>query len=239
MEKDLIYSVEDDINISDLIKYTLEEAGFEIKCFSNGNDMLEALKMQTPNLILLDIMLPDIDGTEILKIIRTDYSYLPIKVIMLTAKSSEINIVMGLNAGADDYMPKPFSVLELIARVKANLRKKNTTIEMEEMTFGEIKIIIRKRAVFVNNNQVALTQKEFDLLKLLVENAESIVSRETMFEEVWGKENAMETRTIDMHIKSIRQKLNLQKENIITVRGMGYKLTENKEIQEKEIQEIE
>lgn len=239
MEKDLIYSVEDDINISDLIKYTLEEAGFEIKCFSNGNDMLEALKMQTPNLILLDIMLPDIDGTEILKIIRTDYSYLPIKVIMLTAKSSEINIVMGLNAGADDYMPKPFSVLELIARVKANLRKKNTTIEMEEMTFGEIKIIIRKRAVFVNNNQVALTQKEFDLLKLLVENAESIVSRETMFEEVWGKENAMETRTIDMHIKSIRQKLNLQKENIITVRGMGYKLTENKEIQDKEIQEIE
>lgn len=234
MEKDLIYSVEDDINISDLIKYTLEEAGFEIKCFSNGNDMLEALKMQTPNLILLDIMLPDIDGTEILKIIRTDYSYLPIKVIMLTAKSSEINIVMGLNAGADDYMPKPFSVLELIARVKANLRKKNTTIEMEEMTFGEIKIIIRKRAVFVNNNQVALTQKEFDLLKLLVENAESIVSRETMFEEVWGKENAMETRTIDMHIKSIRQKLNLQKENIITVRGMGYKLTENKEIQEIE-----
>lgn len=239
MEKDLIYSVEDDINISDLIKYTLEEAGFEIKCFSNGNDMLEALKMQTPNLILLDIMLPDIDGTEILKIIRTDYSYLPIKVIMLTAKSSEINIVMGLNAGADDYMPKPFSVLELIARVKANLRKKNTTIEMEEMTFGKIKIIIRKRAVFVNNNQVALTQKEFDLLKLLVENAESIVSRETMFEEVWGKENAMETRTIDMHIKSIRQKLNLQKENIITVRGMGYKLTENKEIQDKEIQEIE
>lgn len=234
MEKELIYSVEDDINISDLIKYTMEEAGFNIKCFSNGSDMLEALKMQTPNLILLDIMLPDIDGTEILKIIRTDYSYLPIKVIMLTAKSSEINIVMGLNAGADDYMPKPFSVLELIARVKANLRKKNTTIEMEEMVFGEIKIIIRKRAVFVNNNQIQLTQKEFDLLKLLIENAESIVSRETMFEEVWGKENVMETRTIDMHIKSIRQKLNLQKENIITVRGMGYKLTEMKENQEIE-----
>ena len=105
---------------------------------------------------------------------------------------------------------------------------------MEEMTFGEIKIIIRKRAVFVNNNQIQLTQKEFDLLKLLIENAESIVSRETMFEEVWGKENVMETRTIDMHIKSIRQKLNLQKENIITVRGMGYKLTETKENQEIE-----
>ena len=102
------------------------------------------------------------------------------------------------------------------------------------MVFGEIKIIIRKRAVFVNNNQIQLTQKEFDLLKLLIENAESIVSRETMFEEVWGKENVMETRTIDMHIKSIRQKLNLQKENIITVRGMGYKLTEMKENQEIE-----
>ncbi len=227
MEKELIYSVEDDINISDLIKYTMEEAGFNIVCFSNGYDMLEALKKNTPNLILLDIMLPDIDGTEILKIIRKEYSHLPIKVIMLTAKSSEINIVMGLNAGADDYMPKPFSVLELIARVKANLRKKNTSLETEELKFGEIKIINKKRMVFVNNNQVVLTQKEFDLLRLLVENAGNIVSRETMFEEVWGKENAMETRTIDMHIKSIRQKLNLQKENIITVRGMGYKLTEN------------
>ena len=227
MEKELIYSVEDDINISDLIKYTMEEAGFNIKCFSNGYDMLEALKMQTPNLVLLDIMLPDIDGTEILKIIRTDYSYLPIKVIMLTAKSSEINIVTGLNAGADDYMPKPFSVLELIARVKANLRKKDRSLESEELIFGEIKVLVRKRAVFVNNNQVVLTQKEFDLLKLLVENAENAVSRETMLEEVWGVDYSMESRTIDMHIKSIRQKLNLQKENIVTVRGMGYKLTED------------
>ena len=227
MEKELIYSVEDDINISDLIKYTMEEAGFNIKCFSNGYDMLEALKMQTPNLILLDIMLPDIDGTEILKIIRTDYSYLPIKVIMLTAKSSEINIVTGLNAGADDYMPKPFSVLELIARVKANLRKKDRSLESEELIFGEIKVLVRKRAVFVNNNQIVLTQKEFDLLKLLVENAENAVSRETMLEEVWGVDYSMESRTIDMHIKSIRQKLNLQKENIVTVRGMGYKLTED------------
>ena len=227
MEKELIYSVEDDINISDLIKYTMEEAGFNIKCFSNGSDMLEALKMQTPNLILLDIMLPDIDGTEILKIIRTEYSHLPIKVIMLTAKSSEINIVTGLNAGADDYMPKPFSVLELIARVKANLRKKDRSLESEELIFGEIKVLVRKRAVFVNNNQVVLTQKEFDLLKLLVENAENAVSRETMLEEVWGVDYSMESRTIDMHIKSIRQKLNLQKENIVTVRGMGYKLTED------------
>ena len=214
MEKELIYSVEDDINISDLIKYTIEESGFNIKCFSNGYDMLEALKMKTPNLILLDIMLPDIDGTEILKIIRTEYSHLPIRVIMLTAKSSEINIVTGLNAGADDYMPKPFSVLELIARVKANLRKKDRSLESEEL-------------IFVNNNQVVLTQKEFDLLKLLVENAENAVSRETMLEEVWGVDYSMESRTIDMHIKSIRQKLNLQKENIVTVRGMGYKLTED------------
>ena len=146
---------------------------------------------------------------------------------MLTAKSSEINIVTGLNAGADDYMPKPFSVLELIARVKANLRKKDKSLESEELIFGEIKVLVRKRAVFVNNNQVVLTQKEFDLLKLLVENAENAVSRETMLEEVWGVDYSMESRTIDMHIKSIRQKLNLQKENIVTVRGMGYKLTED------------
>ena len=141
MEKELIYSVEDDDNIRDLIKYTVEEAGFNIECFANGKEMLEALKNNIPSLILLDIMLPDMEGTDILKIIRTDYAHLPIKVIMLTAKSSEINIVTGLNLGADDYIPKPFSVLELIARIKANLRKKDVRIDTEELTFGEIKLI--------------------------------------------------------------------------------------------------
>ncbi|ACN83422.1 response regulator transcription factor [Brachyspira hyodysenteriae] len=226
MNKELIYSVEDDDNIRDLIKYTVEEAGYTIECFSNGNDMLEALKKQTPNLVLLDIMLPDIEGTEILKIIRTDYAHLPIKVIMLTAKTSEINIVTGLNLGADDYMPKPFSVLELLARIKANLRKKDVRLDAEELTFGDIKLVVKKRNVFVGERQVILTQKEFDLLKLLMENANNVVDRETMLEEVWGVDHTMETRTIDMHIKSIRQKLDLTKENIITVRGMGYKLTD-------------
>ena len=226
MNKELIYSVEDDDNIRDLIKYTVEEAGYTIECFSNGNDMLEALKKQTPNLVLLDIMLPDVEGTEILKIIRTDYAHLPIKVIMLTAKTSEINIVTGLNLGADDYMPKPFSALELLARIKANLRKKDVRLDTEELTFGDIKLVVKKRNVFVGERQVILTQKEFDLLKLLMENANNVVDRETMLEEVWGVDHTMETRTIDMHIKSIRQKLDLTKENIITVRGMGYKLTD-------------
>lgn len=226
MEKELIYSVEDDDNIRDLIKYTVEEAGFNIECFSNGKDMLEALKNNIPSLILLDIMLPDMEGTDILKIIRTDYAHLPIKVIMLTAKSSEINIVTGLNLGADDYIPKPFSVLELIARIKANLRKKDVRVDTEELTFGEIKLIVKKRVVYVNDRQVSLTQKEFDLLKLLMENANNVVDREMMLEEVWGVEHSLETRTIDMHIKSIRQKLDLKKENIITIRGMGYKLIE-------------
>lgn len=226
MEKELIYSVEDDDNIRDLIKYTVEESGFNIECFSNGKDMLEALKNNIPSLILLDIMLPDMEGTDILKIIRTDYAHLPIKVIMLTAKSSEINIVTGLNLGADDYIPKPFSVLELIARIKANLRKKDVRVDTEELTFGEIKLIVKKRVVYVNDRQVSLTQKEFDLLKLLMENANNVVDREMMLEEVWGVEHSMETRTIDMHIKSIRQKLDLKKENIITIRGMGYKLIE-------------
>lgn len=226
MEKELIYSVEDDDNIRDLIKYTVEEAGFNIECFANGKEMLEALKNNIPSLILLDIMLPDMEGTDILKIIRTDYAHLPIKVIMLTAKSSEINIVTGLNLGADDYIPKPFSVLELIARIKANLRKKDVRIDTEELTFGDIKLIVKKRVVYVNDRQVSLTQKEFDLLKLLMENANNVVDREMMLEEVWGVEHSMETRTIDMHIKSIRQKLDLKKENIITIRGIGYKLIE-------------
>ena len=116
--------------------------------------MLEALKKQTPNLVLLDIMLPDIEGTEILKIIRTDYAHLPIKVIMLTAKTSEINIVTGLNLGADDYMPKPFSVLELLARIKANLRKKDVRLDAEELTFGDIKLIVKKRNVFIKNKRI-------------------------------------------------------------------------------------
>ena len=206
MNKELIYSVEDDDNIRDLIKYTVEEAGYTIECFSNGNDMLEALKKQTPNLVLLDIMLPDIEGTEILKIIRTDYAHLPIKVIMLTAKTSEINIVTGLNLGADDYMPKPFSVLELLARIKANLRKKDVRLDAEELTFGDIKLIVKKRNVFVGERQVVLTQKEFDLLKLLMENANNVVDRETMLEEVWGVDHTMETRTIDMHINNFNKR---------------------------------
>ena len=226
MKKELIYSVEDDESIRELIKYTVDAAGYNIECFANGNDILQALKKQTPNLVLIDVMLPDIDGTEILKIIRNEYNNSYIKVIMLTAKSSEINIVKGLDLGADDYIPKPFSVLELISRIKANLRKKEARLDSEEIEFGNIKLIVKKKAAFVNNNQIYLTSKEFDILKLLMKNAGNIVGRETMLEEVWGMDHTTETRTIDMHIKSIRQKLNLEKENIITVRGMGYKLTE-------------
>lgn len=227
MEKELIYSVEDDDNIRDLIKYTVEGAGYNIVCFSNGIDMLNAMKESIPNLILLDIMLPDLNGIEILKTIRSEYANVAIKVIMLTVKSSEINIVTGLNLGADDYISKPFSVLVLLARIKANLRKKDVKVDSEELNFGKIKLIVKKRSVFVDGKQMTLTQKEFDLLKLLILNANNVVDRETMLAEVWGIDHVIETRTIDMHIKSIRQKLSLNKENIITIRGLGYKLTES------------
>lgn len=227
MEKELIYSVEDDDNIRDLIKYTVEGAGYNIVCFSKGIDMLNAMKESIPNLILLDIMLPDLNGIEILKTIRSEYANVAIKVIMLTVKSSEINIVTGLNLGADDYISKPFSVLVLLARIKANLRKKDVKVDSEELNFGKIKLIVKKRSVFVDGKQMTLTQKEFDLLKLLILNANNVVDRETMLAEVWGIDHVIETRTIDMHIKSIRQKLSLNKENIITIRGLGYKLTES------------
>lgn len=227
MEKELIYSVEDDDNIRDLIKYTVEGAGYNIVCFSNGIDMLNAMKESIPNLILLDIMLPDLNGIEILKTIRSEYANVAIKVIMLTVKSSEINIVTGLNLGADDYISKPFSVLVLLARIKANLRKKDVKVDSDELNFGKIKLIVKKRSVFVDGKQLTLTQKEFDLLKLLILNANNVVDRETMLAEVWGIDHVIETRTIDMHIKSIRQKLSLNKENIITIRGLGYKLTES------------
>lgn len=224
MKKELIYSLEDDDSISELIKYALEKEGFECICFQSKNALLESLKERLPSLITLDIMLPDGNGVEVLKYIRDKYSGCDIKIIMLTAKADEINIVQGLNYGADDYISKPFSVLEFIARVHASLRKKAVlTCHNNEIVFDNLRIIKNKRIVYMKNEEIYLTQKEFSLLNLLINNVNNVVDRETMLESVWGIDKVIETRTIDMHIKSIREKLSLNK-NIITVRGIGYKI---------------
>lgn len=226
MDKQLLYIVEDDENIRELISYALRNEGFEIRAFEKGEDFLIAVKEQIPNLALLDIMLPDIDGIELLTRIRSEYKNFNIKVIMLTAKSSEINKVTGLNLGADDYITKPFSVLELIARVKANLRKYDIEVSDKTLSLKGLKINVGSREVFIDGNKINLTYKEFELLKILMQNLNNVVSRETLLEQVWGYEYYGQTRTLDIHIKTLRAKLGNISDCIVTVRGAGFMLKE-------------
>ncbi len=226
MGKELIYCLEDDRDISDLLKYSIEGAGYDVVCFDSPQELLKALKQRIAMLVLLDIMIEgsNINGIDVLTTIREDYSNIDIKVIMLSAKANEMNKVNALNLGADDYITKPFSVLELIARIKANLRKKSVENKKEAIEYFDIKMNIDERTVFIAEQEITLTYKEFELLKILVINAGNIIAREKLFNEVWGYDAAIETRTLDMHIKNLREKL-LDKKNIIsTVRGVGYRL---------------
>ena len=226
MDKKLIYCLEDDENIKDLLKYAITDAGYDVLCFENVEALFNDMKARLPNLIILDIMLDDssVDGIEALKNIRENYSNVDIKIIMLTAKSNEMSKVNALNLGADDYITKPFSILELIARIKANLRKKTVYNEDNTIVYHSIKMFIDKRLVLIKNREVNLTHKEFELLKILMLNAGNVVDRQKIFNEVWGYDAIIETRTIDMHIKNIREKLALKKDIISTVHGVGYKL---------------
>ena len=226
MDKKLIYCLEDDENIKDLLKYAITDAGYDVLCFENVEALFNDMKARLPNLIILDIMLEDsnVDGIEALKNIRENYSNVDIKIIMLTAKSNEMSKVNALNLGADDYITKPFSILELIARIKANLRKKTVYNEDNTIVYHSIKMFIDKRLVLIKNREVNLTHKEFELLKILMLNAGNVVDRQKIFNEVWGYDAIIETRTIDMHIKNIREKLALKKDIISTVHGVGYKL---------------
>ncbi len=226
MDKELIYCLEDDVDISDLLKYAIADAGYDVVCFDNPTNLIKALKQKIPMLMLLDIMIEgsNIDGIDVLKKIRADYSNVDIKIIMLSSKSNEMNKVNALNLGADDYITKPFSVLELIARIKANLRKKSVENKKEAIEYFDIKMNIYERSVFIAQDEIVLTYKEFELLKVLLLNAGNIIAREKLFNEVWGYDVVIETRTLDMHIKNLREKL-LHKKNIIsTVRGVGYRL---------------
>ncbi len=226
MDKELIYCLEDDNDISELLKYAITDSGYDVVCFDSPSALLTALKQNIAMLVILDIMIDGskTDGIDVLKTIREDYSNVDIKIIMLSAKSNEISKVNALNYGADDYMTKPFSVLELVARIKANLRKKSVSNSKNVVEYFDMKMHIDDRRIFINENEVVLTHKEFQLLKILLLNAGNIVSREKLFNEVWGYDVAIETRTLDMHIKNLREKL-LDKKNIVsTIRGVGYRL---------------
>lgn len=224
----IIYLVEDEDNIRDLVIYALENSGFKAKGFPDGALFMEAMEHEKPDLVLLDIMLEGMDGYEILKTLRSDDNYKDIPVIMVTAKDEEIDKVRGLDMGADDYVNKPFGVMELISRIKAVLRRygKSQTEESEDkIIFRDIEMDLSKRVVKVAGEKIKLTYKEFELLHYLIENKNIVLSRQKLTEEIWGFDYEGETRTIDVHIRTLRQKLG-REGYIVTVRNVGYKIVD-------------
>jgi len=223
--KQKIYAVEDDTALQELYIYSLENE-FDCRCFDDGESFFEVISKSLPDLILLDIMLPGDDGYMILTQLKKDKTTSHIPVIMVSAKGEEISKVKGLNMGADDYIAKPFGVLELVARIKANLRKHNKSTA-ESVVFKDIIIDFAKHQITVNGKPIQTTLKEYNLLSLLCNNAEKVQEREIIFNEVWGDSFIGETRTLDIHIKELRKKLSETESKVViqTIRGVGYMLT--------------
>jgi two-component system alkaline phosphatase synthesis response regulator PhoP len=220
----MIWCVDDDNTIRDIEVYTLTQTGFEAKGFADGISMLEALKTEKPELIVLDIMLPGKDGVEILKEIRSNPETRKIPVIMATAKGTEMDKIQGLDTGADDYLVKPFGVMEMVSRIKAVLRRCEPDEKEEVLSIGEITLSDKEHLVTVNGEKVVLTFKEFEILKLFMSNPGIVFSRDKLLSEVWGIDYLGESRTVDMHIKTLRQKLGDAGALIETVIGVGYKM---------------
>lgn len=223
----MIYFVEDDNSIRELVLYTLNNAGYEAKGFERPSLFWDALKLETPRLILLDIMLPEEDGLQILKRLRASSATSKIPIMMLTAKGTEYDKVIGLDYGADDYVPKPFGMMELIARVKALLRRAEVVDADRDYTIGKLFMSPSKHVVKVDNTDITLTLKEFEMLTLLVENQGIVFTRDQLLSKIWGYAFDGESRTVDVHIRSLRQKLGVCGGLIETVRGIGYKIGED------------
>ena len=224
----MIYCVEDEKNIRELLVYTLETTGFTAKGFADGRELKVALKEEIPNLILLDIMLPGDDGYTILEKLRSSPDTKSIPVIMVTAKEAEYDKVRGLEAGADDYITKPFGMMEFVARVKAVLRRCSRQEEDKELTCGELKVFVGRHRVSFQGKPVELTRKEFELLQYLMENKGLVMTRNQILCHVWGYDFDGETRTVDVHVRTLRQKLGMAGDLIETVRGVGYRIGELK-----------
>ncbi|KAB1437504.1 winged helix-turn-helix domain-containing protein [Candidatus Galacturonibacter soehngenii] len=220
----MIYCVEDERNIRELIVYTLESTGFEAKGLENGTELFKELDKKIPSLILLDVMLPGEDGIMILKKLKMTVQTKHIPVIMVTAKGAEYDKVIGLDEGADDYITKPFGMMEFVSRVKAVLRRVKTEEPKNELQVGEIKINLEQHNVYVNNESVLLTLKEYELLRFLIENIGIVLTRDRLLEHIWGYDFDGETRTVDVHIRTLRQKLGEAGNTIETVRGVGYRI---------------
>lgn len=218
----LIYIVEDDINIREIETFSLKNSGYQIKDFECAADFYEKMKQKLPNLIILDVMLPDEDGLSIVKQLRSNPESRKIPVIMVTAKTTELDKVKGLDMGADDYLTKPFGVMELISRVKALLRRCEGMEDEKFYSVGSLLLDIEKHSVSVNDEPVELTYKEYELLRMLVQNAGIVTPRDAIMERVWGTDFEGESRTLDMHIKTLRQKLGEAGSMIKTIRNVGY-----------------
>ncbi len=221
----MIYLLEDDESIRKFVVYALGQTGLEAVGFEKPSDLYLALEKSVPQLILLDVMLPEEDGISVLKKLRRDIKAEKIPIIMLTAKSSEYDKVTGLDSGADDYITKPFGTMELISRIKAVLRRTSGN-KSAELRIGDIVMDTEKHTVTADGQNVALTLKEYSILMLLAENKGKVFTRDSLLSKIWGYDYDGENRTVDVHIKSLRTKLGKSGDKIETVRGVGYKISE-------------
>lgn len=228
----MIYCVEDEQNICELEVYTLQSVGMEAKGCGSGQELFAAMEKEVPELIVLDIMLPDEDGMSILRRLRADKRFASVPVIMATAKGSEFDKVKGLDCGADDYIAKPFGMLEMVARIKAVLRRYNAhepaVAENEIISVGNLVVNPLEHKVLVDDQEVVLTLKEYELLKKFLLNPGIVFSRDKLLNDIWGYEFSGETRTVDVHIRTLRQKLGDAGELIETIRGVGYRMAARK-----------
>ena len=220
----LIYIVEDDINIREIESFALQNSGYDIKDFSNAKDFYQAVKERKPDLILLDIMLPDEDGMEILQKLRKNSETKRLPIIMVTAKTTELDKVRGLDSGADDYIIKPFGVMELISRVKALLRRSMGEMQEKILEIDEILMDEEKHQVFVDGKPCELTYKEYELLRLLMQNRGIVLSRDVIMDRIWDISCDVESRTLDVHLKTLRSKLGDAARHIKTIRNVGYRM---------------
>lgn len=218
----LIYSVEDDINISKIIALTLKKQGYEVLSFSDGSSFLEAFSKRKPDLVLLDLMLPDIDGFDILRKLRADKDNDDIEIMIVSAKSQIVDKVDGLDLGADDYLEKPFDILELISRVNAKFRRNKKT---SRISIDQVTVDFERRTCQVSGDEVALTNAEFTILYELMKASDKVVSRDSLLNVLWGDKDSYESRTIDVHVRSLRTKLKAQGKHIVSVYGIGYRYT--------------
>ena len=225
----MIYIVEDDSSIRELEQYALQSNGYDARGCEDAASFWAALRDTRPELVILDVMLPDEDGYQILTKLRANTATASIPVIMVTAKTSEIDVVKGLDHGADDYLCKPFGIMEFLSRVRAALRRAEPEARPNVYSFREILLDNARHSVTVSGTPVELTYKEYSLLRLLLENTNLVVTRETILQVVWGTDISVESRTVDMHIRTLRKKLGDAGKYICTVRKVGYKLTDSEE----------